>query len=156
MCEQIDDPNVSRAAPHPAVHCSAVGLHPTQSPLLWQVFATNSHADTYDPYLALFIKTWAEIPDGAATDPDVDRKLDISDNERYERRAANLKRYPHIVATYFHMKTELYVEYICKGIMGADAYWMRCAQAGHRTANHVSHTPSPPLKLTACLSRPRL
>jgi hypothetical protein len=70
----------------------------------------------------------------------VDRKLDISDNERYERRAANLKRYPHIVATYFHMKTELYVEYICKGIMGADAYWMRCAQSCHRAANNVSHT----------------
>jgi hypothetical protein len=139
MCEQIGDPNVSRAAPHPADHCSAVGLHLTQSPLLWQVFATNSHADTYDPYLALFIKTWAEIPDGTATDPDVDRELDISDNERYGRRAANLKRYPHIVATYFHMKTELYVEYICKGIMGADAYWMRCAQSCHRTANNVSH-----------------
>ena len=78
--------------------------------------------------MALFVKTWASIPDGDAADPDVHHRLDISDSERYERRMANLKRYPHVVATYFHMKTELYVEHICKGIMGADAYWMRWAR----------------------------
>ena len=92
------------------------------------MFATNSHADTYDPYLHAFIKCWAEIPDGANEDPDVHSKLPLTESERYLRRTANLNTYPHLVAKYFHMKTELYVEHICKGIMGADAYWMRCAR----------------------------
>ena len=89
------------------------------------VFATTSHADTYCPYLHTFIKTWAGIKDDAADDPDVDCKLKISSNERYKRRCNNLTRYPHIVATFFHLKMELYVEHICKGILGANAWWMR-------------------------------
>ena len=101
-------------------------LHPSSLQLIpSQVFATNSHADTYCPYLHAFIKRWAEIPDADAADPDVEQKLKLTDDERYQRRVANLIRYPYIAATFFHLKTELYVEHICKGIMGADAHWMR-------------------------------
>ena len=103
-----------------------------------QAFCTNSHADTYDPYLHAFVKEYMEIPDGDAADPDVDCRLPLDDDERYDRRVANLNRYPHVVALYFHMKTELYVEYICKGIMGADAYWVRYEWQG-RGSTHAHY-----------------
>ena len=104
MCEQLGDPHV---------------------------FATTSHADTYCPYLHAFIKTWAQIEDDSPDNPDVDCTLEISSDERYTRRAKNLARYPHIVATFFHLKMKLYIEHVCKGILGANAWWMRyeCARA---------------------------
>jgi hypothetical protein len=91
------------------------------------VFATNSHADTHCPYLQDFIKAWASAdfePGGASVDWDA-RAAGLSDDERYKRRVRNLKFYPHLVALFFHLKTELYVEHICKGILKANAYWMR-------------------------------
>ena len=33
-------------------------------------FMTNSHADTYCPYLAKYIKVHAQIEDGAVNDPE--------------------------------------------------------------------------------------
>jgi hypothetical protein len=131
MCDEIGDPNVRTAAFKCDAQCTVVPtscLHASDVTLQFeslQVFATNSHADTYCPYLAKFIQTWADIPPESPRNPDVENKIAISDTERYERRAANVNSYPHIVATFFHLKTELYVEHICKGIMGADAYWMR-------------------------------
>ena len=49
----------------------------------------------------------------------------LSSSQRYQRRVRNLKQYPHLVAHFFHLKTELYVEHICVGILKANAYWMR-------------------------------
>ena len=89
------------------------------------VFATNSHADTQCPYLHRFILTWARILPGSDEDPDVDELLPIGGNERYRRRVANLSKYTHAVALFFHLKTQLFIEYICKGILRADAHWMR-------------------------------
>lgn len=86
------------------------------------VFATTSHADTHCPYLHKFIKTWAGIADDSTDDPEAQ---DITPDQCYARRAANLGRYPHIVATFFHLKMQLYVEHVCRGMLGADAWWMR-------------------------------
>jgi hypothetical protein len=86
------------------------------------VFATNSHADTHCPYLHAFIVAWANIEPGSSTDPFA---AGLSKDRRYKRRLANLVAYPHLAATFFHHKTEAYIEHICVGILGATAYWNR-------------------------------
>ena len=95
MCEQLGDPHA---------------------------FATHSHADTYCPYLARFIMTWACLPEGGSSDPAEDG---LSVTQRYQRRQALVVKYPHLTALFFHLKTELYLEHVCVGIMGADAWWSR-------------------------------
>ena len=99
------------------------------------VFATNSHADTYCPELQRFIKAWAQedfakaTPDGRPAGCSAGFDLDdpglLSEKEKSRRRIRNLKTYPHLVALFFHLKMELYVEHICRGIMKADAHWAR-------------------------------
>lgn len=97
------------------------------------VFATNSHADTYCPDLQRFIMSWAKddfmkASDGkaagcsAAFNPEEDG---LNETDKHRRRIRNLKTYPHLVALFFHLKMELYVEHICRGIMKADAHWAR-------------------------------
>ena len=108
------------------------------------VFATHSHADTHCPYLHRYIKQWAEKahpqPDGcdptgphfrsddhsfwmpSRDDPFLES---VSSKQAYTRRCANLVRYPHVVAQYFHLKTQLFFEHMGEGVMGADAHWCR-------------------------------
>ena len=85
-------------------------------------FATNSHADTYCPYLARFVMTWAGVPTDGEKDPFA---AGLSDHQRYQRRQALVREYPHLAAYFFHLKTELYLEHVCVGILGADAWWSR-------------------------------
>ena len=95
MCEQLGDPHA---------------------------FATNSHADTYCPYLARFIMDWVGVPNGGPLDPFA---AGLSKQQRYQRRQALMVKHPHLAAYFFHLKTELYLEHICVGIMGANAWWSR-------------------------------
>ena len=97
------------------------------------VFCTNSHADTYCPELQRFIKAWAkedfvkatdDTPAGCSAAFDLDDP-GLSDKEKSRRRIRNLQTYPHLVALFFHLKMELYLEHICRGILKADAHWAR-------------------------------
>lgn len=119
------------------------------------VFATNSHADTHCPYLHEFIAAWAQkalpIPSGAqlaALDDDIDafwvpQRHDpaypgLSKDERYARRCASLRRFPHVVAQFFHLKTELFIRHVCEEALGANAYWGR-----YEWQSVSSHPPRP-------------
>ena len=73
------------------------------------VFATNSHADTQCPHLHRFIRAGAQIPDGDPRDPFAP---ELSQGDRYKRRLANVVAFPHLVAQYFHLKTELFFAHI--------------------------------------------
>ena len=77
---------------------------------------------TYCPYLARFVMTWAGVPTNGEKDPFV---AGLSDHQRYQRRQALVREYPHLAAYFFHLKTELYLEHVCVGILGADAWWSR-------------------------------
>ena len=90
--------------------------------LLPQVFATNSHADTFCPYLAAYIKRWRHIPDGAENDPE---RQDLTDGQRASIRRENVIAHPWLVAEFFHLKMQLYLEHICVGILNVDSYWVR-------------------------------
>ena len=94
MCEQLGDPSV---------------------------FATNSHADTFCPYLADFIVAYAHLED-SPLDP---RAEGLTEGQRHQRRLELVKLYPALVAQFFHLKTELYLEHVCKGILNVRAYWLR-------------------------------
>ena len=83
MCEQLGDPSV---------------------------FATNSHADTFCPYLADFIVAYAHLED-SPLDP---RAEGLTEGQRHQRRLELVKLYPALVAQFFHLKTELYLEHVCK------------------------------------------
>ena len=85
-------------------------------------FATNSHADTYCPYVARFIMAMAKVPSGGARDPFLPG---LRKHEQYERRRMLMVEHPHLTAYFFHLKTQLYLEHVCVGIMGADAWWSR-------------------------------
>ena len=109
-------------------------------------FCTNSHADTHchhedhplrdtkDRYERACPPerrpaSASELPvdDGCfwlpwRDDPFAD---DLSETEAYDRRCANLRRYPHVVAQFFHLKTQLFFEHIAEGALGADAFWCR-------------------------------
>ena len=82
---------------------------------------TNSHADTYCPYLAKYIKVHAQIADGAVDDPECSH---LSKNGLYGVKLRNIIKYPHLVAEFFHLKTELMVEYV-GSCMGCMAHWCR-------------------------------
>ena len=84
-------------------------------------FMTNSHADTYCPYLAKYIKVHAQIADGAVDDPECSH---LSKNGLYGVKLRNIIKYPHLVAEFFHLKTELMVEYV-GSCMGCMAHWCR-------------------------------
>ena len=86
------------------------------------VFATNSHADTYCPYVARFVMAWAGVPLGSPSDPFVPG---LNKHQRYQRRQALVVKHPHVVAYFFHLKTTAYIEHVCVGIMGANAWWSR-------------------------------
>ena len=97
MCEQLGDPHV---------------------------FATHSHADTHCEYLHRFIVKWAA--DDIAQAPQLDPFASgISPHEAAQRRVENLRNYPHLVALFFHLKTELYIEHVARGILHANAWWVR-------------------------------
>ena len=66
--------------------------------------------------------SWAGLPDGSPGDPFV---VGLTKREQYQRRQALMVAYPHLAAYFFHLKTELYLEHVCVGIMGADAWWSR-------------------------------
>ena len=83
-------------------------------------FLAHSYADHHCPYLHKFIVKSAEL-ENTALDPEAT----ADDRERYKRKTRNLQRYPHLVAQFFHLKTQLYIEHVCVGIMGANAYWVR-------------------------------
>ena len=82
-------------------------------------FMTNSHADTYCPYLAKYIKVHAQIEDGAVNDPE-----NPALNDNYAVKVSNIIKYPHLVAEFFHLKTQLMVEYV-GSCMGCLAHWCR-------------------------------
>ena len=54
-------------------------------------FMTNSHADTYCPYLAKYIKVHAQIADGAVDDPECSH---LSKNGLYGVKLRNIIKYP--------------------------------------------------------------
>ena len=84
-------------------------------------FMTNSHADTQCPYLANYIKVHAGIDSGSPRDP---TSPWLSDQQRYVVRVNNVVEHPHLVADFFHFKTELMLEYV-GSCMGAVAHWGR-------------------------------
>lgn len=100
MCEQIGDPHA---------------------------FATNSFADTYCPYLAQFIISHAMLDKSPnwATDARNPFQAGVSEKEQHSRRCALMKKHPHLAASFFALKTELYFEHIAYGVMDADAFWSR-------------------------------
>lgn len=111
------------------------------------VFATISHADTHCPYLHQHIVAWAQLAHPLPPPPshEVEPKTvtfdnypqhwlparddpfleGLTKNERYLRRSANLRRYPHVVAQYFHHKTQLFISRIAESALGAEAHWCR-------------------------------
>lgn len=97
MCEQLGDPHV---------------------------FGTNSHADTHCEYLHKFIEAWANQEAGpyAYASP---FEAGISNQEAARRRIENLRLYPHLTAQFFHVKTELFMEHVARGILKANAWWVR-------------------------------
>ena len=98
MCEQLGDPHV---------------------------FATNSYADTFCPYLMRYIIKYGNLDNSStwhARDPFASG---ISPKEKHSRRSELVRKYPHVCAAFFALKTELYIEHICSGIMGCDAHWCR-------------------------------
>ena len=98
MCEQLGDPHV---------------------------FATNSFADTYCPYLARFIISWAQLDKAGDWNEHGPFADGLNDKERHSRRRRLLVENPHLAATFPHLKTKLYIEHVCHGILGADAWWVR-------------------------------
>ena len=84
-------------------------------------FMTNSHADTHCPYLAQYIKVHAQIEGGGVDDPD---HPSFSDDAKTAVKIANVVKYPHLVAEFFHLKTELMLAYV-GSTMGALAHWCR-------------------------------
>ena len=84
-------------------------------------FITHSHADTQCPYLANYIKVHAAIADGSSGDPTCPG---LTPSQRYGRRVGNVIKYPHLVAEFFHLKTQLAFEYV-GSCMGALAHWGR-------------------------------
>lgn len=106
------------------------------------VFATHSFADTFCPYLADFILKWrnaswsqpVDDDDAAERGPspyDRDRgskspfATGLSSAEVKQRKWTLLAENPALAAHFFALKTELYLEHICVGIMNASAYWSR-------------------------------
>ena len=85
------------------------------------VFATNSHADTYCPYLQRFIMAGAQIAKNSERDPFVDG---LTLSQRYKRRLANVVAYPHLTAQFFHLKTELFFSHIGEAL-DCEAHWCR-------------------------------
>ena len=85
------------------------------------IFGTHSHADTYCPYLADYIVTWASLKD-SDHDPTVEG---LTETEKYKRKLDNVKRFPHLVSEFFVIKTKLYLEHVAMPILGATAYWLR-------------------------------
>lgn len=98
MCEQLGDPHV---------------------------FATNSFADTYCPHCARFIIAHLEHTPRKVHDANSPFADGLTANEAHSRRYRLMKENPHLAATFFHLKTQLYIEHICYGILGADAHWVR-------------------------------
>ena len=86
------------------------------------VFATHSFADTFCPYLAEFILKWRNIERNGRQSP---FETGISDKEAKSRKWKLLEANPALAAHFFALKTELYLEHICVGILGAQAYWSR-------------------------------
>ena len=105
MCEQIGDPSA---------------------------FLTNAHADTHCPYLARYLVARARLaePDpkdypnfkSTVLDP---FKMGLSTEESAKIKRENMIRFPADTAEFFHLKTLLYIEHICVGVLGADSYWVR-------------------------------
>ena len=85
------------------------------------VFATNSHADTQCPYLHRFIVNGASIEPGSDRDPFAP---DLDQSTKYRRRLANVVAFPHLVAQYFCLKTELFFTHIGEAL-GCEAHWCR-------------------------------
>ena len=86
------------------------------------VFATHSFADTFCPYLAEFILAWQGIDRDGGQSP---FQIGINDKEAKSRRWKLLEANPALAAHFFALKTELYLEHICVGILGAQAFWSR-------------------------------
>ena len=86
------------------------------------VFATHSFADTFCPYLAEFILAWRGIDRGGSKSPSAPG---LSEKEAKSRKCALLEANPSLAAHFFALKTELYLEHVCIGILGAQAYWSR-------------------------------
>lgn len=89
------------------------------------VFATHSFADTYCPYLSNFILKWRDEKDHLGNDLKSPFDLGLSDAEVKRRKWDLLEANPALAAHFFALKTELYLEHICIGILGATAYWSR-------------------------------
>lgn len=82
------------------------------------VFATHSHADTHCPFLHQFIVEWA-VADMASHPEWNPFRASLQPSEAASIKMENLRRYPHLAALFFHLKTELYIEHIAKPILGA-------------------------------------
>lgn len=103
------------------------------------VFATHSFADTYCPYLAEFLlkwrrESWSPTEEERRTKQSSPYADDgphspfapgLSPSQVKERKWALLHDNPALAAHFFALKTELYLEHICVGILGARAYWSR-------------------------------
>ena len=88
------------------------------------VFATTSHADSFCPYRARFIGTWLSIPDDDQRSPFAPG---LSDPQQHARRSRLMRENPVLTAEFFHRKTELFLQHIARGVLGAQAHWLRYA-----------------------------
>ena len=86
------------------------------------VFATHSFADTYSAYLAEFMLKWRGLERDGEMSPFAPG---ISEHEAKTRKWNLLQANPGVAAHFFALKTELYLEHICVGILSATAYWSR-------------------------------